>query len=468
MRYRFIGVIIALLLIVCEPASVSGQSEGDQLPIYVVQPGENLTQIADRFRISVNDLIIANGITDSNLISAGTELRLPGFEGISGRLMTRPVEFGENLTVMLRESQLSLENFLRLNNITSPSELYIGANIIFPQVEESPVNNSRLVGQMDSNLTVSIKNKINPWFLSNTNFQNPSDTTPNEILFFNSNQTAELSSILSENISNIEILPLPIIQGRTSVIRAYSKINVNMSGSIDKKPLNFYFSESDDFYYALHGSHALSDPGLKVLNLNGEFENGDAFSVEQTILMVPGGYLDEELSVEQTTIAQDIVQSEDLQVQEILKGSTSEKLWQSPFRFPVDGSLEDGTIGFTSLFGSRRSYNQGQYQGYHGGLDFEVRVMSFNVYAPARGKVLYTGTMDIRGKTIFIDHGQGLVSGYAHLREINVNVGDLVEPGQLIGEIGNTGRVTGPHLHWDIFINGIPVNPLDWINNYYP
>ena len=76
--------------------------------------------------------------------------------------------------------------------------------------------------------------------------------------------------------------------------------------------------------------------------------------------------------------------------------------------------------------------------------------------------------MDIRGLTTFIDHGQGVFSGYAHLSEILVEEGQFVNEGELIGLIGKTGRVTGPHLHWDIWVNGKQVDPFDWVYTQYP
>ena len=69
----------------------------------------------------------------------------------------------------------------------------------------------------------------------------------------------------------------------------------------------------------------------------------------------------------------------------------------------------------------------------------------------------------VRGNATFIDHGWGVYSAYYHQKEINVGVGQQVQAGQLIGQIGATGRVTGPHLHWEIWVNGIQVNPLDWL-----
>jgi len=97
-----------------------------------------------------------------------------------------------------------------------------------------------------------------------------------------------------------------------------------------------------------------------------------------------------------------------------------------------------------------------------------VYVNNLNIYAPAAGVVAYTGNLTVRGGATFIDHGQGIYSGFFHQAEMLVTEGDHVEAGDLIGIIGGTGRVTGPHLHWEIWANGVQINPVDWINNSYP
>jgi murein DD-endopeptidase MepM/ murein hydrolase activator NlpD len=74
----------------------------------------------------------------------------------------------------------------------------------------------------------------------------------------------------------------------------------------------------------------------------------------------------------------------------------------------------------------------------------------------------------VRGNTTIIDHGWGIYTAYFHQAEIKVGVGDVVLPGQDIGTIGATGRVTGPHLHWEIWVNGVQVQPLSWLENIYP
>jgi murein DD-endopeptidase MepM/ murein hydrolase activator NlpD len=76
--------------------------------------------------------------------------------------------------------------------------------------------------------------------------------------------------------------------------------------------------------------------------------------------------------------------------------------------------------------------------------------------------------LTVRGNATIIDHGWGVYSGFYHQSKILVKVGDTVETGQIIGQIGATGRVTGPHLHWDLFVNGIQVNALDWLDRVYP
>ncbi|HZW04817.1 MAG TPA: M23 family metallopeptidase, partial [Anaerolineaceae bacterium] len=91
-----------------------------------------------------------------------------------------------------------------------------------------------------------------------------------------------------------------------------------------------------------------------------------------------------------------------------------------------------------------------------------------NILAPAPGVVVFAGPQTVRGNATIIDHGWGVYSGIWHQAAINVQVGDRVETGQKIGEIGATGRVTGPHLHWEVWVGGVQVQPLDWLENEYP
>jgi murein DD-endopeptidase MepM/ murein hydrolase activator NlpD len=81
---------------------------------------------------------------------------------------------------------------------------------------------------------------------------------------------------------------------------------------------------------------------------------------------------------------------------------------------------------------------------------------------------VFAGPLTVRGNATYIDHGWGVYTGYAHQSEILVKPGDLVETGQTIGMVGATGRVTGPHLHWEIWVGGVPVQPLEWTERSMP
>ena len=469
MAKKLISLIITLLLIIQNSTIIFAQ-EGTGNPVYVVQPGENLTEIAEKFNTSVQEIISINGIIDSNLISAGTELIIPGLQGVSGLLLTSAVQVGETLPVILRKNKISLENFLKMNLITSPSEIFIGTNLILPYVDinrHNP-NNSLVISEETSVFGSAITNGLNRWYLERYNSDTSIINLPGEIFFYFVEGSSNFASPFSPYVQKIELSPLPVVQGHTAVIKIFSNLPVNLTGTLNNKDLHFFPDTTGLMFYALDGIYAMEEPGLIPLEIKGKFENGYSFQIDQMILLTSGGYGNEPLTVESTLIDENLNIEESKKIQNLLEPVSNEKLWSDFFWFPVDGSITDQTISFSSYFGSRRSYNNGQYFGFHGGLDFFVVLNTLNIYAPAAGTVIYTAPVDIRGFTTFIDHGQGVVSGYAHQNEILVEVGQTVEAGQLIGIIGNTGRVTGPHLHWDIWVNGNQVDPFDWINTKYP
>ncbi len=120
------------------------------------------------------------------------------------------------------------------------------------------------------------------------------------------------------------------------------------------------------------------------------------------------------------------------------------------FALPVEGEL-------SSRFGLRRYFND-QPRAPHSGLDFAV-ARGTPVKASAAGTVLASDDYFFNGKTIFIDHGNGLITLYGHLDQFDVQAGQTVSKGQLIGLSGMTGRATGPHLHWSVVLNGVMVDP---------
>jgi murein DD-endopeptidase MepM/ murein hydrolase activator NlpD len=123
---------------------------------------------------------------------------------------------------------------------------------------------------------------------------------------------------------------------------------------------------------------------------------------------------------------------------------------------PTDGWLSSGFGYRISPFTNQREF--------HKGIDMATRIGS-PIIAPADGLVVFAGREGNFGKMITINHGYNLKTRYGHLSKFQVKKGEHVKRGQIIGEVGNTGRCTGPHLHYEVLLNGVPVNPLRYILN---
>ena len=135
----------------------------------------------------------------------------------------------------------------------------------------------------------------------------------------------------------------------------------------------------------------------------------------------------------------------------VWESSSPTSLWSGAWVRPVPGAAN-------SAFGTRSIYN-GEPRSPHSGADFQGAAGT-PVKAPNSGRVVLAGDLYFTGNTVVIDHGAGLFSLFAHLRAINVREGDPVATHAVLGELGATGRVTGPHLHWAVRLDGARVDPL--------
>jgi len=137
-----------------------------------------------------------------------------------------------------------------------------------------------------------------------------------------------------------------------------------------------------------------------------------------------------------------------------------EPVWREPFLLPAEGRL-------SSPFGAPRRFVRGGQVAFHHGTDIAAPVGT-PIMATNRGTVVAAGFYPIRGGFTMIDHGGGVFSHYFHQARLHVQVGDLIERGTLIGEIGSTGLSTGPHLHWEMRVSGISTDPLAWVDRMFP
>ncbi len=191
---------------------------------------------------------------------------------------------------------------------------------------------------------------------------------------------------------------------------------------------------------------------------------GDAGMPETLRITLPvarGAYRSEQLRVAAKYAAPDSaaavrIRSEIEQARAVARQShDTPRAWAGPFRRPRPGRV-------TSVFGTAREFNGG-VSSRHMGTDFRGAVGA-PVYAANAGLVALVGDFYLAGTVLYLDHGGGLVTGYFHLSRVEVTPGTVAQRGQLIGRVGQSGRVTGPHLHWIARYGGITVDPMSLVS----
>jgi len=154
----------------------------------------------------------------------------------------------------------------------------------------------------------------------------------------------------------------------------------------------------------------------------------------------------------------------DLSAADLKRHRGEKKKAQAAFKFFDDNVAPDFAFlkpvegPYSSPFGLKRFFN-GEPRNPHSGLDIAAPTGT-KIQNPANGKVVLTGNFFFNGNVVYVDHGQGLISMFCHLNEINVKKGDLLDKGQVLGKVGATGRVTGPHLHWSVSLNNSRIDPM--------
>ena len=201
----------------------------------------------------------------------------------------------------------------------------------------------------------------------------------------------------------------------------------------------------------------LDDPtGDAVLLVQATGADGTPQRLERTVTVEHRDFPEQQLKVAPKYVtppkaAMERIWAEKAKVLEVIYARTRAQYLKRPFVRPVSGVV-------TSDFGLRRVFN-GEPRKPHKGVDLRGGEGT-PVKAFAPGRVALTGDFYFAGNCVYLDHGQGVVSVYVHLSKIDVQEGQVVEAGQVIGRVGATGRVTGPHLHFGLYVLDRAVNPL--------
>src|SRR5712692_6925660 len=198
-------------------------------------------------------------------------------------------------------------------------------------------------------------------------------------------------------------------------------------------------------------------PGAYEFKVSGQTASGEKMNCRVMVAVKKGRFATEKLHVGKQFVEPSPEQikradEERQKLRELFDRVTPERLWDGKFRIPLDG------VATGSNFGKRRILN-GNPGSPHGGVDLPGTTGT-PVHATQGGRVVLAEELFFSGNTVVVDHGLGIYTFYGHLSEIGVKVGDALEAGAVLGKVGATGRVTGPHLHWGLTVERARVNPL--------
>jgi murein DD-endopeptidase MepM/ murein hydrolase activator NlpD len=247
-----------------------------------------------------------------------------------------------------------------------------------------------------------------------------------------------------------------LYQGGTVLISVVGDV---ISGQVDLFGGSHQLTQGDNSMYTFIGVPIDQEPGPYTADVQFQLLNGTTGSLPTDITVIQTDWTVDALTFEegkQQFLDAQVTADEDAQLREVFSTRTATKFWQWPWVLPYDGPI-------TSRFGEQRSIDGGPPEGHHPGTDIGG-TEGDPVVATNYGVVVLARQMALRGNYVVIDHGGGVLSGYGHLSQFAVAEGQHVEPGQVIGRVGNTGLSTGAHLHWEISVDGVFVDALRWID----
>lgn len=446
------------------PAANGVPADSDIPQTHIVQSGETLTTIAELYGTTVETLQQLNNITDPELVFAGQELIITGGSG-SAVAVNYTVQLGDTLQGLAADFNTTKGAIAQANHLINPNYLVTGLPLtIFSRTgstEVQPLNGlPHIVQSGDTLLTIAAHyNQTTAAVIAANDLSIPTYLYPGQRLRIPGDGRYQL---LPGQWATIQLHPTSLIQGQSLAIYVEHLSPGQPYGEFLGQPLQFS-PYGDNGYVALAGIDAFTTPGDYPLTLTGSGEElWRPFS--QNIRIGSGNYGLQPITVSEELaylLAPEIRAQEDASLATIYNQFSETQLWEGLFQMPLSNTI------ITGGYGDARSYNGGPIEIYHTGVDFSGGIGT-PIYAPANGRVIFSDTTSIRGNTLIIDHGLGIMSGFYHLSKIHVSVGDLVSVGQVIADGGNTGLSTGPHLHWDLRILNVTVNPLQWTEEPFP
>ena len=269
---------------------------------------------------------------------------------------------------------------------------------------------------------------------------------------------------------SVRLSPVTPAPGDVMITRVAVDAGATVSGEFAGRVIRFAPDESAEpaadteaNYIGLLGLDALFPAGAYTLTLTAVDQDGNATQTLRPVRVLGRrAYLENvRLSPALSRTLDPLVNAEEaLAFAQLYAGFSPQKWWDRPLQWPVRGKV-------VAVYGNRRAYNGVDLGVYHSGIDISAATGA-PVKAAAPGRVVAVRAFAIRGLTVVIDHGRGVFTAYCHLSQSAVLEGQMVNVGDAIGQVGSTGRSQGPHLHFELAVGGVAVEPDYWMRVALP
>ncbi len=260
----------------------------------------------------------------------------------------------------------------------------------------------------------------------------------------------------------LELSTNKIEQGHAFLVKlTSSRPLVNASVTIDNRVITLQANNGAWWsVFAFSRFANIAPLGKRTATARGSDAQGNVASDSATVELVAADFITEKVKGVPTAFDPSDYNREEQIVAPIRSALTPKQLWNGLFARPVSTGTITSEYGETIIWEDNSSSS-------HEGTDFGGLSVGAPIFAANDGVVVLAQRLVVRGNAVVIDHGLGVHTGYYHMSEIVVKKGDDVKKGQLIGKLGDTGRVTGAHLHWDFMINGLNADPMEWTTKLF-
>ncbi|MGF1505381.1 MAG: peptidoglycan DD-metalloendopeptidase family protein [Anaerolineae bacterium] len=460
---------VSLLLIVVSALGPHRSAEAQQpepmrVIVHIVRAGETVDDISAQYQTPAATIMQANSLNRGDAVRTGQRILVPvaGGQLPYGTIEQTTLGLAQSLDELALVLGIPLLDLARHNGAVNPTAGVTGQAVDVPPRPQTTLGGD-ITAQAAPLWREAFRSNLSPYTLALDNaLSDPFRTVPGQIVRVPGDQPAR--PLVREPWTGLTLSPPVLEQGRSTVLQA----TTNRPGTLTVTFLDTVWPSYSDgtTHTALIPLGRYTEPGIYPLTVVFTADDGTSSTFEQPVIVYDGRYAVERLFIPEDIAAvlsdEALVEQELAYVRGLMTTFSEEQYWE-----PGAYWLLPSPAVLTSAYGVTRDYNDGRLTQFHTGTDLGARAGT-PIYAPVSGVVVATADLQVRGLSTILYHGRGVFTGDWHQQAILVEPNQSVTAGEQIGIMGNTGLSTAAHVHWELRILGVPVDPMQWVRQPFP